>query len=188
MNDLFVHNERLESDYASMKRLTGSVITWQGVPAGNPSQRIYPSIYHVTYNMLAPTTQGDRRQHTIKVDCSALDYPMRAPSAAFLSAPIKHPHVFESGNICLGGFPLEESLAELCIRLARFWQYDPTLINSNSIASRSFYSWYNSNRQRLPLDRSPLPQLQDQVPGGFVVKPQGGMTIKRRSPGNTQNW
>ena len=113
---------------------------------------------------------------------------MRAPDASFLSTPIKHPHVFENGNICLGGFPLEESLAELCIRLARFWQYDPTLINPNSIASRQFYSWYDSNRRRLPLDHSPLPQLQDMTSGGFVVRSPGSMTIKRRSPGNTQNW
>lgn len=187
MNDMFVHNERLESDYRSMVQLTGSIITWQGVPPGNPSQRIYPSIYHVTYKMLAPTTQGDLRQHTVKIDCSAVDYPNRAPIASFLTAPIKHPHVYDNGNICLGGFPLEESLAELCIRLARFWQYDPTLINHRSIASHPFYSWYQSNLSRLPLDRSPLPQLSDVTfPSGMVIKPrQNGMTIKRRIPGNS---
>lgn len=192
----FVHAARLASDYSSMQHITGQVITWKGVPPGNPAQRIYPSRYTVTFNMLAPTINGNAYQHTIEIDCSSLEYPRSMPFASFITPVVKHPHFFDDGRICLGGFPLEESLAELCIRLARFLQYDPTLINPNSIASSDFYRWYQKNHNHLPLDRSPLPVLEE-ADGGFRVKggirrpsqpsvnePPGTMTIKRRNTGN----
>jgi hypothetical protein len=199
MNEQYVHAARLESDYRSMLQLVGSIITWQGTPPGNPTQRIYPSMYRVTYNILAPTIRGDSYQHVIEIDCSSQDYPRRIPFAKFLTPVVKHPHFFDYGGICLGGFPLEESLAELCIRLARFLQYDPTLINTNSLASSAFYDWYEKNLNRLPLDHSPLPQL-DNTTSGFRVKrrsdapspavdqPSSGITVRRRSPGNPQSW
>jgi len=192
----YVHAARLESDYNSMLRITGQLITWKGVPPGNPTQRIYPSRYVVTFHMLAPTINGNASLHAIEIDCSSLEYPRYMPSARFTTPVVKHPHFYDDGRVCLGGFPLEESLAELCIRLARFLQYDPTLINIKSIASMNFYSWYQANRSHLPLDHSPLPILEE-VSGGFRMKGSirrpyqpstnellGSMTIKRRNTGN----
>jgi hypothetical protein len=197
MNEQYVHAARLESDYRSMLQLVGSIITWQSSPPGNPAQRIYPSRYRVTYNILAPTISGDFYQHVIEIDCSSQDYPRRIPFAKFLTSVVKHPHFYEDGRICLGGFPLEESLAELCVRLARFLQYDPTLINANSLASRVFYDWYEKNLNRLPLDHSPLPQLENassglrvkrrsDAPSPVVDQPSSSITVRRRSHGNPQ--
>ncbi len=195
MNDAFVHAKRLERDYLLMMQLQGPVITWQSATVANPAQRSYPSVYNVTYHILAPTSHGDRNSHTIEINCSSLDYPGRQPDARFLTPVLKHPHSFNNGKICLGGFPIEESLAALCIRLGRFFTYDPNIINPNSIASNEFNDWYRTNRTRLPLQRVVLPQLDEENAsgrGGFTVKsrsssstPPGqagqGMTIKRRT-------
>ena len=197
--DAYVHASRLESDYYSMQRLNGSVIVWQGVPPANPAQRTYPTVYRVTYTILAPTISGDRNQHTIEINCSSLDYPRNKPFARFITPVVKHPHFFDGGEICLGGFPLEESLAALCVRLGKFLQYDPTLINKDSIASQTFNSWYLQNRARLPLQRVHLPDVDDDdvVGGGLIVKKRrdstsdantGGFTVKRRTPGSQTQW
>ena len=197
----FVHTARLENDYKSMLQITGNVITWQGIPAANPAQRIYPSKYLVTYNILAPTVRGDSRQHTIEIDCSSPHYPGQLPLARFTTPVVRHPHFYDDGKICLGGVPLEEPLAALCIRLAGFLQYDPKLVNENSAASYDSLVWYRANRYRFPLDRSPLPRIDDGVGGsGFRRKSTirqgiqpalneqaGGMTVKRRNPGYTSN-
>lgn len=179
----YVHYARIESDYNSMQKLRGSMIAWEALLPCNPQQGVYPSRYRVTYNVHAPTVSGNRRQHVLDIDCSSLDYPLRSqPNVRFTTPVIKHPHIFTDQRVCLGGFPLEESLAELCIRLARFFQYDPRLINPTSIATPEFYNWYQKNRSQLPLDRSPLPTL-----AGFVVKKRpddgtdfGAIRIKQR--------
>jgi len=166
----WVHLARLESDYSAMQKLKGPLITWQIVGQCDPP-RVNPSKYLVTYQMAAPTLNGTRGEHILEIDCSSADYPSFAPIVLFHTPVIKHPHVYSDGSrrVCLGGFPLSESLAALCIRLARFWQYDASLINHKSLASREFYDWYVANRSQLPLDRSPLPSL-DEVSGGLRPK------------------
>ena len=75
---------------------------------------------------------------------------------------------------------LEESLAEMCIRLFGFFQYNPNLINPNSLASRSFYSWYLMNRRRLPVDHTPVPTMSR----GLIIKSassRSGINIKSGS-------
>ncbi len=188
------HMSRLESDYNSMQQITGDVIKWEGTPPKHPDQRIYPSKYRITYNILAPTVKGDSRQHIIEIDCSSIYYPGQLPVARFLTPLAKHPHVYSDGKICLGGFPLEESLAELCVRLARFLQYDPEIINLDSPVSYDAKNWYLQNKHRFPIDRSPLPRLGEDS-GGFKKKtirriPQPSfdeasfsIKVKRRGPG-----
>jgi ubiquitin-protein ligase len=173
----YVHLKRLENDYRSMQRLHGSVITWEPLDAATPP-RSYPSKYRVMFHLLAPTVEGNRPQHVVEIDCSRQDYPRFPPVVTFQTPIVKHPHVFSDGShrVCLGGFPLEESLAELCVRLARFLQFDANLINPKSLASVEFYAWYQQNRAHLPLDRSPLPDL-DGMGTGFRVK--------SRRPGGT---
>ena len=143
----FVHLKRLEADYKSMQQLHGPLITWASDPPSSSSNK-YPSKYSVTYHMMAPTIEGDRQQHIIEIDCSSVDYPLRyLPQVKFRTPIIKHPHIYSDGSrrICLGGFPLSEDLGKMCIRLARFFQYDPLLIDTRSIASREFYDWYLKN-------------------------------------------
>ncbi|GHO93832.1 hypothetical protein KSF_038800 [Reticulibacter mediterranei] len=185
----YVHQARLASDYNSMKQITGNVISWRGTPEADPANRVFPERYTITYNILAPTIRGDSRHHVIEIDCSSPNYPRQAPAARITTPVVRHPHFYDDGNICLGGFPLEESVAELCVRLARFLQYDPDVINMRSAASSASMEWYRSNRNRLPMDRSELPRLGE-VPGFKLKKRQsppvqeqvsGGITVKRRS-------
>jgi ubiquitin-protein ligase len=164
-----IHKRRLRGDYESMKRLSGPMLSW--VPASDKNP---PDKYRVTINVLAETIQGEACQHVIEIDCSSLDYPRQEPELRFLSNVVKHPHVFSSGRICIGKYSYSESLAQLCIRLCRFLQYDPELINPRSIATTSFNQWYEQNKWRFPLDTSPLPTLADSNPS------PGGMEILER--------
>ena len=156
---LFVHAMRLKSDFESMRELDGSVISWKPLTPCDPAKNTYPSVYEVTFNILAPTTSGKRRQHTVKIDCSSPSYPSVDPTAMFTTAPVKHPHVYEDGRICIGRFSLGEPLAAFCVRLARFIQFDPLVINDYSIASRSFNNWYRENISLFPMDSSLLPSI-----------------------------
>jgi hypothetical protein len=168
----FVHLQRLSSDYESMKQLTGAMVSWRILSIDhNPPDR-----YQVTFNILAETVNGVRNEHVMEIDCSSLEYPRRPPALRLTSYTVKHPHVFRDGRICIGGFPIGESLAELCIRMCRFLQYDPTFINPGSIATSEFDYWYQENRSRLPMDRSPLPtigvnlQVKQIRSSGFQIK------------------
>lgn len=206
MND-YVHTARLESDYKSMLHLTGPVITWLPASAGvDPVRGFYPDKYIVTFNILAPTSQGDAEQHVLEIDCSSPAYPRNSPFVKCKTPVVLHPHFYDYGDVCLGGFPVEEPLAGLCIRLARFLQFDPTMINLNSIASSAHNSWYQSNKHRFPMDHKALPTLPDNVadtvPGFKAGKRRGGeppalprldtgisvpgqIVFKRRNPGNS---
>jgi len=189
------HMARLESDYNSMQQIKGEVIKWEGMPPANPTQKTYPNKYRITYNILAPTVRGDLPQHIVEIDCSSLHYPGHPPGVRFTTPRVKHPHIFEDSNVCLGGFPLEESLAELCVRLARFLQYDPDTINLNSAVNADLKNWYLHNRHRFPIDHSPLPRLGEES-GGFKKKAirqaprlplnevPGKITVKRQRPGD----
>lgn len=177
----FIHLARLESDYKAMQKLRGERISWVATGEYNLSQGIYPSQYSITYQVLAPTVKGNRRKHELSVNTSAADYPDNAqPFVRFTTPVLKHPHMFSDGRVCLGGFPLEDSLADMCIRIFRFFIFDMGVINPKSIATRSFWDWFQVNKQQLPLERVSLPTLSD----GLVVKHRdrvrSGFTVKGR--------
>ncbi len=156
---LYVHAMRLKSDYESMRELNGSVISWKPISQFDMAKNIYPDKYEVTFNILAPTTSGDSRQHILTIDCSSPSYPNSDPAVRFITPPVMHPHIYEDQRVCIGHFGLGESLAAFCVRLARFIQFDPLMINNGSIASSRFNSWYRANIGRFPMDRSPLPSI-----------------------------
>lgn len=175
----FVHLARLESDYKAMERLRGDRISWEATGEYNLSRGIYPSQYAIAYQVLAPTVNGNRRKHELSVNTSAADYPVNAqPFVRFTTPALKHPHIFSDGRVCLGGFPLEDSLADMCIRLFRFFLFDAGVINPRSIATRSFWDWFQNNKQKLPLEHAPLPTLSD----GFIIKHRAhsSFTVKGR--------
>jgi len=158
---LYVRQSRLASDYRSMEKLSGTVITWEALPPFNLAQGVYPAQYRVTYNIRAPTQGGETSGHVLLIDCRGAKYPFAPPDVSFQTSELRHPHVFSDGShrVCLGGFPVEESLAELCIRIGRFFLYDPNMLDMGSIASQEFLAWYNKNRSRLPLEQALLPSL-----------------------------
>ena len=163
-SSLFVRQSRLAADYRAMQRLSGPMITWEALQPYDIAHNIYPSKYRITFNIVAPTTSGNANRHVLLVDCSGVKYPFAPPDVRFETSPLRHPHIFNDKRVCLGGFPVEETLAELCLRLVRFFQYDPNMINIKSIASQEFYDWYIQHRASLPLDRQALPSLDEQRP------------------------
>jgi len=174
MNE-FVRAARLESDYKSMLHLTGPVIFWRPVSTEvAPVSGLYPDKYIVAFNIRAPTVNGDANSHMLEIDCSSPSYPRSAPVVRCQTPVVLHPHFYNHGQVCLGGFPLEEYLAELCIRLARFLQFDPMMINPDSIASHEHNAWYERNRWSYQFDHQPLPTLPenvaDAVPGFNVTR------------------
>jgi ubiquitin-protein ligase len=167
-----VRFNRLKKDYQSMQKLVGTLITWKPLGKYDAANSVYPEKYEVTFNIKAPTISGDLNQHKLEIDCSAGSYPNTLPIVKFTTPVVRHPHIYTNGSslVCLDSVPLSELLGNLCIRLAGFLQYNSTLINPNSLASRDSYEWYLANKSRLPLDHSPLPVLDSDTKAGFTVR------------------
>ena len=151
---------RLHHDYLAMKAIQSDIIRWEAADFRNPHER-----YVVDYRlrgMTGPTTISD--SHTVVIKLLA-EYPDKPPIAKFTSRPILfHPHVYENGSICVGGYSPDEGLAAFCLRIAKYIQFQPYLINLKSPANLEALHWFQQNRDKLPLDRTPLPDLPDHLP------------------------
>ena len=169
----YLHFRSLAIDYQSIQQLAGPVITWEPLTEADPPFR-HPDKYRVTFNLRAPTVRGESSRHVVEIDTSSLSYPGKEPYAKLQTDVVPHPHIYSDGRICLRGHPQEETLAALCVRIARYLQYDPALIDKDSVASKEFWQWYVQNRHRLPLDRTPLPALD---------RPRGGLRVNNRRGG-----
>jgi hypothetical protein len=167
MNNQYLRYLTIKKDYESMMNLRGPLITWKPIGTINPLSQIFPLKYLVVYKIKAPTISGIRTSHEVEIDCSSANYPFYSPIIKFHTPELKHPHVFSDGSkrVCIGNKPLSETLACLCLRLARYFQFDSSIINPRSIASKEFYCWYLKNQNQLPLDHSALPSLD-----GFKLK------------------
>lgn len=148
---------RLQNDYLAMEQIRSETIQWEPGDVRQP-----PEKYFVQYNlrgMSSPDFYCDK--HLVEIKLLA-EYPMRPPVARFVSHPqLFHPHVFDTGLICIGGYSPDESLAALCLRIARYIQYQPHLIDTRSPANLSALEWFKRNREYLPVDATPLPELPD---------------------------
>lgn len=146
---------RLEHDYRAMQALQNGIIKWE------PDRRVPPEVYAVDFNlrgMIGPNAFRDTHTVVIKL---LPEYPDRPPYARFTSRPLLfHPHVFGNGVVCVGGYSPDEGLAVFCLRLARYIQFQPNLINTKSPANKEALQWFNENRGRLPVDNTPLPDLR----------------------------
>ncbi len=146
---------RLEHDYQAMQALQSDLIAWEAADRRTP-----PEIYVVDFNLrglIGP--ESFREAHTVVIKLLP-EYPDRAPLAKFTSRPILfHPHVFVNGVVCVGGYSPDEGLAAFCLRIAKYIQFQPYLINIKSPANTMALDWYRSNTIKLPVDNTPLPDL-----------------------------
>jgi len=145
---------RLEHDFLAMQALQSEVIKWEA------DRRVPPEIYAVDYNlrgMTGPNTFSETHTVVIKL---LPEYPDRPPLAKFTSRPLLfHPHVFGNGVVCVGGYSPDEGLAVFCLRLAKYIQFQPYLINTQSPANKEALNWFKENRSQLPVDNTPLPDF-----------------------------
>lgn len=79
------------------------------------------------------------------------NYPMARPGF-HIKPKVFHPHVFESGNICVGttwlvSTPLDAEVLRVIKLLLFYHEY----INKNSITDAKAYEWYASNKHLFPL-------------------------------------
>ncbi len=145
---------RLQNDFRAMQALQSDVIKWEA------DRRVPPEIYAVDFTlrgMIGP--ESFRETHTVVIKLLP-EYPDRPPQAKFTSRPILyHPHVFGNGVVCVGGYSPDEGLAVFCLRLAKYIQFQPYLINIKSPANKDALQWFELNRNKLPVDNTPLPDL-----------------------------
>lgn len=149
---------RLENDYRAMQALQSEIIKWEA------DRRLPPEIYAVDFTlrgMIGP--KEFRATHTVVIKLLP-EYPDQPPLAKFTSRPILyHPHVFGNGVVCVGGYSPDEGLAVFCLRLAKYIQFQPHLINTKSPANKEALKWFEQNRGLLPVDNTPLPDLSSEV-------------------------
>lgn len=98
-------------------------------------------------------------------------YPFgRAPAVHFESAPIAHVNVFTNGNVCIGSWGPQETMATETLRTIRLILLDPATFNFSSPADSSCASFCRSRqgcddyrKVRLPAPLTPA-QLADEGP------------------------
>ena len=148
---------RLQYDFQTMQALKGSVIQWE-----QGDNRFPPEKYIVHYRLIgmaSPDFYSD--EHTVEIRLLP-EYPSRPPLARFISRPLLfHPHVFEDGYVCIGGYSPDEGLASFCLRIAKYIQCQPKLIDPSSPANGHALDWAKRNRKILPIDNTPLPELAE---------------------------
>ena len=154
---------RLEQDFRDLSRLRGQVFDFD---ASTPPA---PEKYILRYRLRSVMgLRGTRPEysspgyiHELELRLSPAYYEVLTNDDIwFRTQPIFHPNVFANGHICVGGYSPTESLARFIIRIAKFIQFDPAVINAGSPANMGARDWYLSHRGLCPVDKSPLPDLE----------------------------
>ena len=146
---------RLCHDFLAMQAIQSDIIQWEVGDRRKPPER-----YAVDFKIKGMTGPDSfSHEHTVVIKLFA-EYPMKPPVAKFTSRPILfHPHVFGNGLICVGGYSVDEGLAAFCLRIAKYIQFQPNIINVHSPANRDATQWFQQNHSRLPVDATRLPDL-----------------------------
>lgn len=151
---------RLQQDFLAMQTLRNGIIRWEDADRRKPPER-----YVVEYDLTGLIGPSDfHRGHTVVIKLLA-EYPDKPPIAKFISRPVLfHPHVFKNGSVCVGRYSAEEGLAAFCLRLAKYIQFRPELIDSKSPANREALAWFKKNRNLVPVDNTRLPDVGEAAP------------------------
>ena len=77
-------------------------------------------------------------------------HPFQPPVTTVLT-PVFHPHVFDSGVVCIGSKWLpSEGMDLFVLRIVRLLAFDPLLMNPYSIANAAANAWYQAALKRHP--------------------------------------
>jgi ubiquitin-protein ligase len=160
-----VRDNRLTADYSSVQQAVaasgGSLRLVQA--EGSPPTR-YVIEFHCKSWGIGPTGERALRAvHQVEIRLGP-KYPFEQPSARMLT-PVFNPHVYASQAICLGHrWNPTETLDALVLRIGALLQWDPRVIDVNSLANREAGNWLRANPNAVPLDnvsfRAPQPKPQ----------------------------
>jgi hypothetical protein len=105
---------------------------------------------------LGYATAGSHRYPEVRQAASriAIDlgprHPFQPPVTTVLT-PVFHPHVFDSGVVCIGSKWLpSEGMDLFVLRVVRLLAFDPLLMNPFSIANGAANAWYQAALTRHP--------------------------------------
>jgi len=105
---------------------------------------------------LGYATAGSHRYPEVRQAASriAIDlgprHPFQPPVTTVLT-PVFHPHVFDSGVVCIGSKWLpSEGMDLFVLRVVRLLAFDPLLMNPFSIANGAANAWYQAALARHP--------------------------------------
>jgi hypothetical protein len=137
---------------------------------------------------LGYATVGSQRYPTERQAASriAIDlaprHPFQAPVTTVLT-PVFHPHVFDSGVVCIGAKWLpSEGMDLFVLRVLRLLAFDPLLMNPFSIANGAANAWYQATLRRhpdaFPTDPEALALTVGEAPGA-AREPGAAATSER---------
>ncbi|MFN3603393.1 MAG: ubiquitin-conjugating enzyme E2 [Leptonema sp. (in: bacteria)] len=111
---------------------------------GNPIKTI-----ELEFHLEVPVSSKKKeKKFLVKIDLPS-NYPLVSPKFTIIP-PIFHPHVYESGTVCMGSHWLVSNTLDLELeRLIKILLFDPLYINPNSVANFSAYNWYKRNKKKL---------------------------------------
>ena len=171
--------KRLKKDWEEMRSISCPVIGWTA--AGDP-----PTRYVVSYRIESIVDpQGDdgkpayRGEHKVLIEIPS-GYPLsgESPVARMDESykPVFHPNFWPGGLICIWGggttnWNPTDTIALLCIRIARMLQFDEVLTQESHRANAQAADWYAAKKHSglFPTDTQvlPIPSLFDDE-GDFV--------------------
>jgi hypothetical protein len=117
-------------------------------------------------------------------------HPFQPPVTTLLT-PVFHPHVFDSGVVCIGAKWLpSEGMDLFVLRVVRLLAFDPLLMNPFSIANAAANAWYQAALKRhpaaFPTDPAALAlavaQSADGVPATGEAPPSSTERVVRHCP------
>lgn len=147
---LSASDERRHNDVAKLRELARQSkgrIEIESV-GGNPPHTVNVNLH---FNTAPSRTYPESVQKMTKVKVSLpARYPFVGPQA-FISTPIFHPNVFNSGQICLGAKWLPTENLELLVRrIIQILIFDPAVVNEQSPANGDALTWYRGAKRAHP--------------------------------------
>ena len=113
---------------------------------GDPISEIFIDLY-----LNLPISQKASKSSFLLIIKLPSDYPLSRPIIS-VSPTVYNPHVFESGNICLGYQWMPSIFLDLeVLRVIKLLLFYPEFINPNSPANSNALNWYKKNNHKFPL-------------------------------------
>ncbi len=153
-------SRRLRTDFAKVQALLDRAPAFLELEsaAGDP-----PSRYLLSYRCLSvERVEGEqavfRDVHQVEIKVPS-GYPLEPPTVRILT-PIYHPHVFTSGQVCLGSrWQVGEGMDNLLLRIGAILRFEPAYLDFKSPANLEAAQWAAAHLADFPLEPDPVPAL-----------------------------
>ncbi len=151
-------SRRLRTDFGKVQALldrAGAFMELESA-AGDP-----PTQYLLRYRCRSVEQVADeqavfRDEHRVEIKIPS-GYPLEPPTVRILT-PIHHPHVFTSGQVCLGSrWQVGEGLDNLLLRVGAILRFEPAYLDFKSPANLDAAHWAAAHQADFPLEPDPVP-------------------------------